>query len=140
MKIWAKIFALCFAFVLGIGVYHLRVLDRAAAEGKTRWFVCGIHQSALRDRAEQYHEKFGRWPTNVQELVEAHFLPEFSEVNFCPSQVGVGALTRTEYDSSSWVGQNQTGLVAHYTFSPYRSHVEGDKFTVTCTFDKTHSR
>ena len=140
MKILAKIFALAVAFVLGIGVYHLRVLDRAAAESKTRWFVCRIHQSAFRDRAEQYHQTFGRWPTNVQELVEAHFLPEFSELYVCPSQVGVGALTRTEYNSSSWVDQNQTGLVARYTSSPYRFHVEGNKFTVICTFDKTHSR
>jgi hypothetical protein len=140
MKILAKIFALAFAFVLGIGVYHLRVLDRAAAESKTCWFVCGIHQSAFRDRAEQYHQKCGRWPTNVQELVEAHFLPEFSELYVCPSQVGVEGLTRTEYDSSSWVEQNQTGLVGYYTSSPYRFHIEDDKFTVICTFDKTHSR
>lgn len=140
MKISAKIFALSFAFLLGIGVYHLRVLDRAAADSKTRWFVCGIHQSALRDRADQFHQKFSRWPTNVQELVEAHFLPEFSEAYFCPSQVGVGALTRTEYNDSSWVDQNRTGLVAYYGSSPHRFQIEGDKFTVICTFDKTHSQ
>jgi hypothetical protein len=140
MKMLAKIFALSFAFLLGVGAYHLRVLDRGAADSKTCWFVCGIHQSALLDRAEQYHQKFGRWPTNIQELVEAHFLPEFSEVYFCPSQVGVGALTRTEYDNSSWVDQNQAGLVAYYASSPYRFQVESNKFSVVCTFDTKHSR
>jgi hypothetical protein len=91
MKIWGKIIASGLTFLIGIGVgfsaYHLRVLDRAAADSKVHWLVCGVHQSALRDRAEQYHQKYGRWPTNVQALVEAHFLPEFSEVHFCPSQV-----------------------------------------------------
>jgi hypothetical protein len=133
-----------FTFVIGVGVavgvYELHALDQAADEGKTRWLVCRFHQYALYDRADQFHQKFGRWPTNVQELVEAHFLPEFSEVYFCPSQVGIGALTRTEYDGSSWVDQNQTGLVAYYASSPYRFQVESNKFTVICTFDKTHSR
>jgi len=138
MKILAKIFALGFAFFLGVGAYHLGVLDRAAADSKTRWFVCGIHQSAIRDRAEQYHQKFGRWPTNVQELVEAHFLPEFSEAYFCPSQVN--APTRTYYDGSAWVDQNQTGLVAYYASSPYRFQVESNKFSVVCTFDTEHLR
>lgn len=142
MKIWAKIFALVFTFLfgagVGVGIYHLRVLDRAAADSKTRWFVCGIHQSALRDRAELYHQKFGRWPTNIQELVEAHFLPEFSEVHFCPSQVS--APTRTYYEGSAWVDQNQTGLVAYHASSPYRFQVESNKFSVVCIFDAEHSR
>lgn len=142
MKIGGKIIAFGFTFLLGIGMgigaYHLRILDREAADAKTRWFVCGIHQSALYDRAEQYHQKFGQWPTNVQELVAAHFLPEFSEVHFCPSQVG--APMRTDYDGSSWVDQNQTGLVAYYTSSPYRFQTVSNKFSVICSFDAEHNR
>ena len=138
MKILATIFALGFAFFLGIGAYHLRVLDRAAADNKTRWFVCGIHQSALRDRAEQYRQKIGSWPTNVQDLVEAHFLPEFSEVHFCPSQVT--APPRTYYDGSAWVDRNQTGLVGCYASSPYRFRIESNKFSVVCIFDTEHLR
>ena len=142
MKLWDKIFTFSFTFILGIGfgfgVYHLRVLDLAAANAKTRWLLCSIHQSALRERAEQYHQKFGSWPTNVQELVETHFLPEFSEVHTCPSQVG--ALTRSDYDGSAWVDENQTGLVACYTASPYRFRIEGSNFTVICSFDREHNQ
>jgi hypothetical protein len=142
MKNWAKIFAFSFTFLLGVGAsvgaYHLRILDRAAADSKTRWLICGIHQDALRDRADQFHQKFGRWPTNVQELVGAHFLPEFSEVHFCPSQVS--APTRTDYEGSAWVDQNQTGIVAYYASSPYLFQVESNKFKVICTFDKSHTQ
>ena len=123
---------------MGVGVYHLGVLDRRAVDAKTRWLVCGVHQSALHDRAEQYRQKFGCWPTNVQELVEAHFLPEFSEIYICPSQVSVPL--RTNYEGLTWVDQNQTGLVAYYASSPYRFQVESNKFSVTCIFDTEHSR
>jgi hypothetical protein len=123
---------------VGIGAYHLHFLDQAAANAKTRWLVCGVHQDALYERADQYHQKLGRWPTNVQELVEAHFLPEFSEVHLCPSQAG--AVTRTDYQSSTWVDQNQTGLVASYVSSPYHFQVVSGKFTVVCSFDMRHTR
>jgi hypothetical protein len=141
VKTWAKSIAFGFAFLVGVGVglgaYHIHVLAQAFSDGKDRWLVCRFHQDALYERADQFHQKFGHWPTNVQELVEAHFLPEFSEVHFCPSQVG--ALTRTDYEGSAWVDQH-TGLVAYYTSSPYRFQVECNKFTVVCTFDKAHTR
>ena len=142
VKTYTKLFAVSLAFLIGVGVavgaYHIYRLDQAAAESKTRSFVCGIHQSALYDRAEQYHQKGGRWPTNVQELVEAHFLPEYSEVHVCPSAVGI--LARTDYQDSAFVDENHTGLVAYYALSPYRFQIERDKFTVICTFDKSHTR
>lgn len=145
MKTLAKITAFGFTFLLGIcagicagiGAYHIYVLDQAAAAAKTRWLVCSIHQAALYERADQFRQKFGRWPTNVGEVVEAHFLPEYSEAHFCPSEVA--ALTRVDYEGSAWVDQNHTGLVAYYTASPYRFQVVDGKFTVICTFDKSHT-
>jgi hypothetical protein len=142
VKTWAKIIAFGFTFLVGVGfglgAYRLYVLGQAFDEGKTRWFVCRLHQDALYDRADQFHQKYGHWPTNVQELVKAHFLPEYSEVHFCPSQIGT--LTRTDYEGSAWVDQNQTGLVAYYSSSPYRFQVVSNKFTVICTFDKSHTQ
>jgi hypothetical protein len=143
VKNHAKAIAVGLVFLVGVGVgvggYRIHVLDHAAADAKTRWLVCvQAHQSALRERADQYRQKFGRWPTNVQELVEAHFLPEFSEVHLCPSQLGM--LTRTDYEGSLWVDQNQTGLVAYFTSSPYRFRVGGSNFTVICSFDKEHKQ
>ena len=138
MKILVKLLILLLGVGVGIGACHLRDLDRAAADSKTRWFICGIHQSALRDRAEQYHQKLGRWPTNVQELVEAHFLPEYSEVHFCPSQVS--APTRTDYTGSAWIDQNQTGLVAYYVSTPYHFEVVSNRFSVICSFETEHIR
>jgi len=141
VKTWAKIITFGFTLLVGIGVglgaYHLHVYDQEVAEGKARWVVCHVHQLALYERADQFRQKYGRWPTNVQEVVEAHFLPEYSEVHFCPSQIG--KLTRTDYESSTWVDENHTGLVAYYTSSPYRFQVKSNKFTVICTFDKSHT-
>ena len=142
MKIRREVIAFGFIFLLGVGVgvggYYLHALDRAATDAKTRWFICGVHQDALYERADQYHKKFDRWPTNIRELVEAHFLPEFSEVHFCPSQVSTGV--KTDYQGSAWVDQNQTGLVASYISSPYRFQVVNAKFMVTCSFDTEHTR
>jgi hypothetical protein len=142
VKTWAKIIALGFTFLVGIGVglgaYRLHVLEKSLSEGKERWLVCRFHQLALYDRADQFRQKYGRWPTNVQELVETHFLPEYSEVHFCPSQIGT--LVRMDYDGLAWVDQNHTGLVAYYTSSPYRFQIESNNFTVICTFDKTHTQ
>jgi uncharacterized membrane protein YgdD (TMEM256/DUF423 family) len=32
---------------VGIGAYHLHIHDQAAANAKTRWLICGVHQDAL---------------------------------------------------------------------------------------------
>jgi hypothetical protein len=142
MQARAKIVAFGFAFLFGVGagvsVCRFQVLDREMADAKTCWLVCGAHQSALQERAEQYRQKCGRSPTNVQELVEARFLPEFSEVHICPSQVS--ASMRTIYEGSAWVDQNQAGVVAGCAFSPYHFQAVGGKFSVVCGFDKKHTR
>jgi len=143
VKTWPKMIAFGCTFLVGLGVgigaYHVRAIDRAAAEAKTRWLVCvQAHQSALYERADQYHQKYGRWPTNVQELVEAHFLPEFSEVHLCPSQVRTP--TRTDYQVPAFVDQNRTGNVAYYAASPYRFRLDGNKLAVICSFDRSHTR
>jgi len=142
VKTWIKIIAFGFAFLLGVaigvGAYHLCVLNRAMADAKTRWLICGAHQHALYERADQYHTQFGRWPTNVQELVEARLLPEFSEVHLCPSEVG--RLARSEYQDSVWVGENQSGVVASHFSSPYRFQVASGKLAVICGFETEHKR
>ncbi len=143
VKTGAKMIAFGCTFLVaigaGVGAYRLRTLDKSTAEAKTRWLVCvQAHQSALRERADGYRQKYGRWPTNVQELVEAHFLPEFSEVHLCPSQVG-GPL-RADYQGSAYVDQNRTGQVACYSSSPYRFRLDGNKFTVICSSEKSHTQ
>jgi hypothetical protein len=143
VKSFAKTIAVSLAFLVGVGVgigaYRIHVLDQAAAESKVRWLICTKpHQSALCERAGLYRQKLGRWPTSVQELVEAHFLPEYSEVHLCPSQVA--GSTRADYQGSDFVDQNHAGFVAYYTSSPYRFRVEGSKFTVICDFDKKHTQ
>ena len=143
MKIWTKTVILSLVFLAGIGVglgaYRIHILDQSFGEAKARWLVCTkVHQDALYERADLFHQKFARWPTNVQELVEAHFIPEWSEVHLCPSHIGV--LTRTDYQGSDFVDQNHTGVVAYYTSSPYRFRVEGGKFTVICSFDGKHTQ
>lgn len=145
MKICAKMFILGVVFLAGVGVgvgaYRLHLLDRATVEAKQRWLICvHTHQAALRGRAELFRQKGGHWPASVGDLVEAHFLPEWSEVHFCPSAVGVQALVRTNYEVSAFVDENQTGFVTFYTSSPYRFRIQGDKFTVECAYDREHNR
>jgi hypothetical protein len=143
MKIWTKAVVLSLVFLAGVGAglgaYRIHRLDRATMEAKQRWMICvEVHQTALRDRAESFRQKTGRWPTSVAELVEAHLLPEWSEVHLCPSAVGMQAL-RTSYQGSAFIDENRTGVVAYYTSSPYRFRVEGGKFTVECGYDKAHN-
>jgi hypothetical protein len=100
MKKLGGAIALCFALlagvVIGSSISYL-YFDRAAREEKANDIageaseareICRFHHAALYERASLYRQQFGHWPTNVQELVEAHFLPEYSQVHLCPSQVG----------------------------------------------------
>lgn len=139
----AIVFSLIFLAGIGVGVgaYRLCLLDHEFGDGKDRWLICVIaHKGALRERAELFHGKTGRWPTSVKELVEAHFLPEWSEVHICPSEVGMKAFPRTEYSGSKFVDENKIGIFAHYTSSPYRFRVLRGDFIVDCDYDKKHNR
>jgi hypothetical protein len=126
---------------LGVGAYRIHLIDRAHAEAKTYWMICTMaHQDVLLERAKAYREKVGRWPTNVQEMVEARLLPEWSEVHFCPAAAGWSALARKEYQGRALVEDNETGLVAHFGSSPYRFVLENGKFGVRCDYEKRHNR
>lgn len=141
MKARYRIIAFGFTFLTGVVVgaaaYHLHVVDEAAVGAKVRWLVCGFHQNALYDQADLYRQKFGRWPTNVQELVNARVFPEFSEAHFCPSQLD---MFWTNYPSGSLIETNLPGIVASCGYSPYSFRVVTGKFTVICGIDKEHTR
>ena len=141
MNVLLKVLGIAAVFLIGIatgvGIYHIQRLDREYTAAKTRWMTCTMaHQTALHGRAKLYRKKMGRWPTDVKELVETNFLPEFSEVHFCPSQFP-GA-SRTYYENDTFVDQTREGVVSHYTASPYRFRVEGDVLKVVCGFDNQH--
>ncbi|HZQ48187.1 MAG TPA: hypothetical protein VFC07_14320, partial [Verrucomicrobiae bacterium] len=79
MKFPTKAIAFSLVFLAGAGVgfgtYHLHLLGQASAEAKQQGLICSYaHKSALRERAELFRQKLGRWPKSVGELVEAHFL------------------------------------------------------------------
>ena len=151
MKKLGQVIALSFAFVAGLvagGSGCYLYFDRAANAEKAEAAadmadesrgICGFHHAALYQRAGLYRQKFGRWPTNVQELVEAHFLPEYSQVHLCPSQIGERGLI-TSYDQKwTFVEKNQKGAVGYYASSPYRFGFESTNFTVICTLDRSHN-
>jgi hypothetical protein len=145
MKTRNKVIAFCLTFLVGIGVgvagYRVHLLSVAGAEAKTDWMLCTMaHKGAIEERAKSYHEKAGRWPTNVQEMVEARLLPEWSEVHFCPAAAGKSALSRDGYEGSAFVDDNETALVARFSCSPYRFVIQNDKFAVLCNFEKRHNR
>jgi hypothetical protein len=145
MKSRTKVIAFSLTFLIGVGVgvagYRVHLLDRAYAKAKTDWMICTMaHQDALVKRATAYHEKLGRWPTNIQELVEAGLLPEWSEAHFCPAAAGKSALVRNGYEGSAFVDDNETGIVTHFSSSPYRFVVQNGKFAVRCDYEKRHNR
>jgi hypothetical protein len=145
MTFWQKVLVSGVLLLVGVAVgvcgYRVYLLDRASAEAKQRWLICvQAHQPALRERAESFRGKLGRWPTSVAELVEARSLPEWSEVHLCPSAVGMKALGRTRYEGSAFIDENRTGVVAHHTVSPYRFRVVSNEFTVQCGYDPEHNK
>ncbi|MEI7534864.1 MAG: hypothetical protein WCK57_10895 [Verrucomicrobiae bacterium] len=152
MKILARVFALILAFVAGIvaGVsvcyLHLqrameaeKIVEAESRANEAR-YVCGEHHAALYQRADFYRQKFGRWPTNVQELVVTHFLPEYSQVHLCYLQIPASGLI-TSYDQrGAFIEQTQHCTLGYYVLSPYRFGFDGTNFTVSCTLDVSHNK
>jgi hypothetical protein len=152
MKILGKAIVLSFAFIAGVVVggsacylYFDRAENAEKAEEVRQQadvcrFMCRLNKAAVYQRASLYRQEFGHWPTNVQDLVEAHFLSEYSQVHLCPSQIGGYGFGKTIYNQkSTFVEKNQKGAVGYYASSPYRFGFDGTNFTVRCTFDVSHN-
>ena len=152
MKILARIFALILAFAAGIvagGSACYLNFQRAAEAERTEQaeglanearYVCGEHHAALYQRADLYRHKFGRWPTNVQELVVAHFLPEYSQVHLCFLQIPYSGLIKSYDPKKTFIEQTQHCTLGYYVLSPYQFRFDGTNFTVSCTLDVTHNK
>jgi hypothetical protein len=152
MKNLAKVLAPILAFAAGVVaggsacyLYFERVVEAERteeAEGRTTEAqnVCGTHHAALYQRADLYCQKFGRWPTNVQELVVAHFLPEYSQVHLCYLQIPASGLITSYDQKGTFIEQTQHCTLGYYVLSPYRFHFDGTNFTVSCTLDASHNR
>jgi hypothetical protein len=152
MKILARVLALSLAFAAGIVaggsacyLHFLRAADAERAEGAEGQAnelraVCRFHQAALYQRAKLYHQKFGRWPTNVQDLVKMHFLPEYSQVHLCSLQIPASGLITSYDQKGTFIEQTQHCTVGYYVLSPYQFHFDGTNFTVSCTLDASHNK
>jgi hypothetical protein len=152
MKTLARVLALSFAFAAGIiaggSVCYLhfqRVADAERAEeakdqANQNRMVCEFHQEALTQRARLYHEKFGHWPTNVQNLVETHFLPEYSQVHLCSLQIPASGLIASYDQKGTFIEQTQHCTVGYYVLSPYRFNFDGTNLIVSCTLDASHNK
>ena len=150
MKHLITTFAVGFAFLAGVGVgicasylYLDHAANAAQAEAEAgkarenRYKCVEFHQAALCQRAGLYYQKFGHWPTNVQDLVEAHFLPAYSQVHCCPSEVQYSDIGRGVAGDFSFVDKDVPA--AYYTHSPYRFRLDGTNFAVVCTLDTSHT-
>jgi hypothetical protein len=144
MKTTAIIFGL-----LVVVLFDGCAASRTGQANENRFVCVAFHQAALYQRAGLYHQKFGRWPTNVQDLVEAHLLPEFSAVHICPSEREAEILgngTGVTVGDLSFVESNHLGSTAayydhigRYSHSPYRFSFDGTNFVVICTKDHSHT-
>jgi hypothetical protein len=152
MKVLARVLALSLAFAAGIVaggsacyLYFERATEAEKAEdaqgrANEALGICQTHQAALYQRAGFYRQKFGRWPTNVQELVEAHFLPEYSQVHLCYLQIPPGGVILSYDQKGTFIEQTQHCTLGYYVLSPYRFGFDGTNFTVRCTLDASHNR
>ena len=152
MKILARVLALILAFAAGIvtgGSACYLYFDRAVQAERTEEaedranearYVCGEHQAALYRRADLYRQKFGCWPTNVQELVVAHFLPEYSQVHLCYLQIPDSGLITSYDQKGAFIDQTQHCTLGYYVLSPYQFGFDGTNFTVSCTLNASHNK
>jgi hypothetical protein len=152
MKKLARVLALSLTFAAGMVaggsacyLYFQRAAEvekaqAAADQANQDRAVCGFHQTALYQQASLYHQKFGRWPTNVQELVVAHFLPEYSQVHLCSLQIPASGLITSYDQKGTFIEQTQHCTLGYYVLSPYRFGYDGTNFTVSCTLDASHNR
>jgi hypothetical protein len=152
MKILARVLVLSLAFAAGIvagGSACYLYFERAAkaeraedAQGRANEAldICQHHQAALCQRARLYHDKFRRWPTNVQALVETQFLPEYSQVHLCSLQIPASGLITSYDQKGTFIEQTQHCTLGYYVLSPYRFGFDGTNFTVSCTLDISHNR
>jgi hypothetical protein len=152
MKKLASVLALSISFVVGIVaggsacyLHFQRAADveKAAAvadQASQNQMVCEFHQETLAQRAGLFHEKFGFWPTNVQNLVESHFLPEYSQVHLCSLQIPAIGLIASYDQKGTFIDQTQHCTVGYYVLSPYQFHYDGTNFTVGCTLDVSHNK
>ena len=152
MKVLARILALSLAFAAGIVaggsacyLYFERTVEAersqdAVYRANESQMVCGFHQTALYQRAGLYHQEFGRWPTNVQELVVANLLPEYSQVHLCSLQIPASGLITSYDQKGTFIDKTQHCTLGYYVLSPYRFGFEGTNFTVSCTLDGSHNR
>jgi len=123
---------------------------RTGQENEDRFVCVAFHQAALYQRAGLYHQRFGCWPTNVQDLAEAHLVPEFSAVHICPSEREAEVRDRSEtvarVGDLSFVESNHLGSdtayydhIGRYDHSSYRFSFDGTNFVVICTKDRSHT-
>jgi hypothetical protein len=152
MKILARVVVLVFAFAAGIVAggsacyLHFQRLEEAdkaqeaADQANQDRMVCRFHQTALYQRAKLSHDKFGHWPTNVQELVETHLLPEYSQVYLCSLQIPASGLITSYDQKGTFIEQTQHCTLGYYRLSAYRFHFDGTNFTVSCNVDASHNR
>jgi hypothetical protein len=85
-----------------------------------------------------FRVKYGQWPRTIPDLVANGFLPEWSEVHFCPSELGFHTRLTQHYKGTDFVDKNRTGFVAHYSASPYRFQEHQGDFKVECTHNHQH--
>jgi hypothetical protein len=152
MKIAAKVLAVILPFGAGIVtggsacyLYLQRAVEAeraeaAAAQDNEERHVCELHHAALYQRAALYHEKFGYWPTNVQALVETHYLPEFSQVHLCSLQIPASGLIRSYDQNWSFIEQTQHCTLGYYVLSPYQFGFDGTNFLTSCALDASHNQ
>jgi hypothetical protein len=152
MKILARVLALSLAFAAGIVagssacyLYFERANEAERSEyahgrANEALDICQTHQAALYQRARLYRERFGHWPTNVQALVETHYLPEYSQVHLCYLQIPPGGLILSYDQKGTFIEQTQHCTLGYYVLSPYRFGFDGTNFTVSCTLDVSHNQ
>lgn len=110
--------------------------DKALVEAKTSWFVCTrVNMDVISDAVANY-VRTNPMPDSMdlETLVRARQLPEWSDIYICPAQYGI-APVRTNYDDSFRSNLfKPSPVAASYSNCSYYIETLSNSFRVRCRF------
>ncbi len=110
--------------------------SKAAVEAEKDWLVCThVNMRIIADAVTTYVQTNStRDSMDLETLVRAKLLPEWSEIYICPAQYGITPL-RSNYDDSFRSNVfSSSPIAANYRNCPYYIEALSNSFRVRCLY------
>ena len=127
------------ALAVAVAIVFFMKWNEVSRRGKQAWFVCTrVNMDVIADAASSYLRTNSPTASSPQlrmeTLVNAHKLPEWSEIYICPAWVGVQLPTRVYDDSFRSNLFSPSPLAAHYSNCAYYLEAVSGKYRVRCRY------